>query len=332
MQLGSNGSVSVVIPFFQREEGILSRALASVFAQNFDKIDIIVVDDASPLQPDADISHFPDRDRAKIRVISQANQGPGGARNTGLDAVPPHSRFVAFLDSDDIWQPEHLANALCLLADEKIEFFFANYSSLGDTRTRLGTVGLADQGAPIGGRPDHLRLFQGDLFLCILKSWPIHASTVVFDREMLGGLRFDTRLRSAGEDQLFWLDCANRAPRVGFSLALGARLGQGANIARKDFPGSEGYSRRCLYQFMMHTMLPDRFVLSDAAAKANRDILRGNRREFITSELVSLMKTGRLNLTVSRDWVKLDPLVLRALPSAALGLLGHAVKKTRATR
>ncbi len=45
----------------------------------------------------------------RIQVISQPGAGAAAARNRGLDAIGPRSAFVAFLDSDDIWQPEFLA-------------------------------------------------------------------------------------------------------------------------------------------------------------------------------------------------------------------------------
>ena len=102
---------TVVIPFYQKEPGILRRALASIFNQTYQDFDIVVVDDESPLPADIELQPLDDVQKSRITVIKQANGGPGGARNTGLDNVPTSTRFVAFLDSDDLWLPDHLKNA-----------------------------------------------------------------------------------------------------------------------------------------------------------------------------------------------------------------------------
>ncbi len=71
---------SVIIPYYQREPGVLRRALKSVFAQSHPDFDVIVVDDSSPLPVEAEIGLLPPAQRRRIAVIKQANAGPGGAR------------------------------------------------------------------------------------------------------------------------------------------------------------------------------------------------------------------------------------------------------------
>jgi glycosyltransferase involved in cell wall biosynthesis len=99
-------SVSVVIPVFGAGEG-LRAALDSVAAQTLAPLEIIVVDDASPVLPDVD---------AEVRLIRLAqNRGPAVARNQGV--AQARGRFVAFLDADDLWLPGKLeAQAKAALA------------------------------------------------------------------------------------------------------------------------------------------------------------------------------------------------------------------------
>ena len=75
--------ITVVIPYFQREPGILARALASIAAQQACPlpVHVIVVDDASPVptaQELASVGRVP----YTVQVVQQPNGGPGSARNT----------------------------------------------------------------------------------------------------------------------------------------------------------------------------------------------------------------------------------------------------------
>jgi len=89
---------SVIIPTYNRAS-LLSEALDSVFAQRFTDFEVIVADDGSTDGTSEVLKSFGDR----IRVVTQANRGPGAARN--LAAREARGRYLAFLDSDDRWFP-----------------------------------------------------------------------------------------------------------------------------------------------------------------------------------------------------------------------------------
>jgi glycosyltransferase involved in cell wall biosynthesis len=96
--------VSVVIPAFNRVDDI-GRALDSVLAQTFQDFEIVVVDDGST---DGSAAFVESRGSAKVRLIRLPdNRGAAAARNTGVAAAA--GRYVAFLDSDDTWEPVKLA-------------------------------------------------------------------------------------------------------------------------------------------------------------------------------------------------------------------------------
>ena len=100
---------SVVIPVYNRAAA-LARAIASVCAQSCQDFEILVVDDGSTDNPRAVIDRLED---PRIRFIAQANAGGGAARNTGI--AQARGRFVALLDSDDVFLPHHLASMRTLL-------------------------------------------------------------------------------------------------------------------------------------------------------------------------------------------------------------------------
>lgn len=95
--------VSVVIPAYDAA-GTLPETLASLIAQTFTDFEAIVVDDGSR-------DDTAERARAcgdpRVRVLSIANGGVAAARNHGIDAAG--SELLAFLDADDLWQPDKLA-------------------------------------------------------------------------------------------------------------------------------------------------------------------------------------------------------------------------------
>jgi glycosyltransferase involved in cell wall biosynthesis len=94
---------SVVIPVYNSRT-TLPRTVASVLAQTFTDFELIVVDDGST---DSGVATLPQPLDPRIVVLRQPNAGEGAARNRGIAAA--RHEWVAFLDADDIWLPDHLA-------------------------------------------------------------------------------------------------------------------------------------------------------------------------------------------------------------------------------
>lgn len=94
--------ISAIVPAYN-VESFIADTLQSVFAQTYQDFEIIVVIDGSPDSSAAACRQFTD---PRLRVIEQDNRGLAGARNTGIR----HARgeYVAFLDGDDMWEPEKL--------------------------------------------------------------------------------------------------------------------------------------------------------------------------------------------------------------------------------
>lgn len=95
--------VSVVIPVY-RSERFVADTIRSVLAQTLADFELIVVDDGSPDRSIAICKAFTD---PRIRYVHQGNGGLAAARNAGIRAA--RARYIAFLDSDDLWHPEKLA-------------------------------------------------------------------------------------------------------------------------------------------------------------------------------------------------------------------------------
>ena len=88
----------------------MRRALESISAQTFEDFEVIVVDDGSTDNGAAIVADYPD---SRFRLVSQANAGPGAARNAGVEQA--RGEFLAFLDADDEWFPNYLQESVSLL-------------------------------------------------------------------------------------------------------------------------------------------------------------------------------------------------------------------------
>jgi glycosyltransferase involved in cell wall biosynthesis len=99
--LPAPSSVSVIITTHNRA-GILPRAIESVLPQLFPGDELLVVDDGSTDGTAAAVEPYLDR----LRFLSQANQGPGAARNLGIESSS--GDYVTFLDDDDQYLPHRL--------------------------------------------------------------------------------------------------------------------------------------------------------------------------------------------------------------------------------
>lgn len=99
--------VSVVVPTHNRPE-LLREALASIAAQTLDSVEAVVVNDAG-VDVSAVVAAFP---FARL-VVHDENRGLAGARNTGLQNA--RGRYIAYLDDDDVYLPEHLETLVSAL-------------------------------------------------------------------------------------------------------------------------------------------------------------------------------------------------------------------------
>ena len=254
--------IAIVIPYFQREPGILVKALKSVFAsEGVEDVYVIVVDDESPVSAASELAAFGNT-RFPVRLIQQPNAGPGGARNTGLENLPANVDYVAFLDSDDTWSPQHLQNALEALK-AGYDAYFCDHIQLGAETSAFQRAGRIDPAkhSSIADRSD-LYAYQGDMFNQIITGNIIGTSTVVFDHRKFDGLRFRTDLTSAGEDYLFWLELSHRGARFAFGAAPSVFYGKGVNVYAGAGWGTDGHARRIVHELTYRKALLSLYQLN----------------------------------------------------------------------
>ncbi|PZF10617.1 hypothetical protein DEJ25_12330 [Curtobacterium sp. MCPF17_011] len=105
--------VSVVLPVYRRAD-VVGAAIDSVLAQEHTTWELLVVDDGSG-DDTVDVVRARAAGDARIRLLERENGGAAAARNTGLAAAT--GSFIAFLDADNTWRPQHLSAALAALLE-----------------------------------------------------------------------------------------------------------------------------------------------------------------------------------------------------------------------
>ena len=318
-------SVAVVIPFFQRTEGLLAAALASIVAQrDVTDVRIVIVDDSSPIPAAAEVARL-GATRVPIEVIVQPNAGPAAARNRGLDALGADVHRVAFLDSDDAWTDRHLANATRAL-DDGNDFYFSDLYQPGQTVGGFARAGRIDVDAhPRIGADGTLHRYVGDMFDQIISGNIIGTSTVVYDFDRFRAQRFDEAFFSAGEDYLFWIACARAGARFCFSSTIEVQYGYGVNVYAGSGWGTDGYLRRIQNEMRYRKRLYD-FDLNPAQRELVDGKIATLRYEFADDLVHRVSHRKPVSMDLLREQAKLDPMTLLALPIHAGQIVARRIK------
>jgi len=194
-------SVAVVIPVYHAR--FLAAALESVFLQSHTPDEVIVVNDGAPDEASMQRALAPYGHR--VRLITQANEGAGAARNRGIREA--RSELIALLDADDRWLPHFLREQVSRFADDpRLDLSYTDGVYIGQTplagRTFMSTC-------PSQGPVTFERL--------LAQACTVLLSSVVARRSALleAGL-FDPGIRR-GQDFDLWLRMARLGARLSYS-------------------------------------------------------------------------------------------------------------------
>jgi len=185
--------VSVIIPAYNAEKYI-GEAINSVLSQMYTDFEVIVIDDGSTDETQARVKEFGEL----VSYYYKQNNGPASARNFGVKKAK--GEFIAFLDADDLWEPEKLEKQLNFLnRHPEIVLVCSAIYSFG---TRSKTYYLLST-----------KTHQGNLFRSLFLKSFIHTSSVIIKKkaiiEDVGGFKEEYRW---GEDYDLWLRIAKRFP------------------------------------------------------------------------------------------------------------------------
>lgn len=256
--------IGIVIPFYQKQAGLLRRALLSVESQH-EKSGwrIYVVDDGSPSPIEGELRGLPVSLTRRIQILRQGNAGPGAARNRALNALPAGVSIVAFLDSDDIWHSGHLGNIRDAFA-AGADFYFSDHRREEDKETRFTQCAFRPDGSRIENcNANSFWCDSSALFRATILRSPVGTSTVALRRSRIGTRRFLPGFRAAGEDSIFWLEILAEGARVACNRDNEVLYGRGVSIFNHRSWGDARSLRTTLDQMRAQLYLRNNFPLDD---------------------------------------------------------------------
>jgi len=182
----NNNLCSVIIPVYNAEK-YLADTLDSVIGQDYADKEIVIVDDCSTDGSADIVKQYQQRVDYIIYHKMELNSGVAVARNTGIRIAK--GRFVAFVDSDDIWMPGKLTRQISMFNNK-------NTPPLTYTAIKL----IDEKGKEIKGKR---KVKEKATYNYLLRNTMIATSTVIIDRKVVDSIEMPNR-RSA-EDYSLWL-------------------------------------------------------------------------------------------------------------------------------
>lgn len=184
-----NNLVSIITPMY-KGAAFVGETIQSVLAQSYRDWEMIIVDDCSPDGGAGimEVKKYTNDSRIKL-IESKQNRGSSGARNIALKEAK--GRYIAFLDSDDIWHPKFLEKQMAFLHKKEAPLVFSSYRRIDEnTKEELLKPFLV---------PEKVN------YKSLLKTCPIFPSTAIYDTSKTPKILFNEDLGSMRDDYVYWL-------------------------------------------------------------------------------------------------------------------------------
>ena len=128
--------VSIITPSYNSEKYIIE-TIESVLAQTYKNWEVIIVDDLSTDDSLQIIEQYAQKDR-RIKVIrSKQNRGPAKARNRAIEEAK--GKYIAFLDSDDVWFPDKLEKQITFMQENNLVLTYSAYETMDENSKYINT-------------------------------------------------------------------------------------------------------------------------------------------------------------------------------------------------
>jgi cellulose synthase/poly-beta-1,6-N-acetylglucosamine synthase-like glycosyltransferase len=295
--------VSVIIPAY-KVAPFIRETLESVLAQSFRSYEIIVINDGSPDTEELE-KHLQAYTHL-ITYIRQPNQGAGAARNAGLRVA--QGEFVAFLDGDDLWLPEFLAEQLALIAQGGgFDLVYADAVNLHGARlTRITNMDFNPSSGPVTAES----LISG-------KCNVITSSVVARRTSVLEVGLFDENFPNSQDFDL-WLRLAKQGARMNYQkrVLIHRRIYQGslASDPVKSLEGEISVLEKTRQRSDLTSGERTAILRTLELRRATVEVFRGKERLSV-GEFDSALKAFRVANKYHQSWkLRLAMICLRVAP------------------
>lgn len=209
-------TVSIITPSYN-SSSFISECVESVLAQTFENWELIIIDDCSVDCSIEIIEQFIQKDNRIQLITLKKNIGAAAARNIAIQKAK--GRYIAFLDSDDVWKHDKLEKQLDFMRTNGFAFTFTAYQPMSEDGKKMYSIIFAPK----------IMTYKS-----YLRNTIIGCLTVIIDRQQTGDFQMPN-IRSS-HDMALWLDLMKR----GFTA-----YGLNENLAQYRVVSSSNTARKC---------------------------------------------------------------------------------------
>lgn len=195
--------VSIITPCYNSSL-FISNTIESVLSQSYSNWEMLIIDDCSTDNSADIINGFAEKDhRIRYFRTDKPSGSPSLPRNIGIENAK--GKYIAFLDSDDIWLPDKLEYQVKYMSDNNYQFVYSDYEKIDENGERNNRIILMP---------------PKSAFWDVIETCTIPCLTVMMAKEIIGNTKFKYIPK---EDFAFWLDILKKgviAHNVGKVLAL----------------------------------------------------------------------------------------------------------------
>ena len=185
-----NSLVSIIMPSYNTAQ-FIEETIASVLAQTYENWELIIVDDCSNDNTDEVVGRYLD-DRRIRYLKNKKNSGAAVSRNLALREAK--GKWIAFLDSDDLWKPQKLEKQIAFMVQNGYHFSYTTYEIINEQSALQGVI--------VSGPKKITK--NGMYRYC----WP-GCLTVMYDAEYAGLIQIDDIKKN--NDYAMWLKVCKKA-------------------------------------------------------------------------------------------------------------------------
>lgn len=162
-----NHLVSIIMPSFNCKE-FISETMLSVLSQTYKNWELIIVDDCSTDNSTDIINNFINDDQRVKLIFNEKNEGAAVSRNKAIKHAS--GKYIAFLDSDDLWNTDKLENQISYMSNNNLAFSYSAYETIDEESNSLNKIITPPE------KLDYLGLLRENQIGCL---------TAIYDQEIL---------------------------------------------------------------------------------------------------------------------------------------------------
>lgn len=193
--------VSIITPLYNAEKYI-AETIESVLNQTYKNWEMIIVDDCSQDESISIVNEYVRKDR-RIKLLKNIkNRGVSATRNKAIRNVSPQSKYIAFLDSDDLWKSNKLEKQIYFMEKNNYSFTFSDYEIIDKTGQSSKEIYYKDNFV------NYSKALKGNPFACL---------TVVLETRLSINVEFSNEKH---EDYIYWLDILEKNSINAYNLPM----------------------------------------------------------------------------------------------------------------